>query len=175
MIEDIRQWLGNIESGTREEIWDAAKRLESLTTDTVLRLISLLEHAKGPESRAAAAYVLGFGRYASARTALEQVLDKTNEEASVRGHAAEALAYIQSKESVDVLLKYLEDKNSGVKYWCTFALGQIGDARAVPALEKLAELVGGELYEKLSLRAEALDAIAEIKQRIGGVTPRGDR
>lgn len=89
----------------------------------------------------------------------------------MRGHAAEALAYIQSVESVDVLLKYLEDKNPGVTYWCMFALGQIGSARAIPALERLADRAGNRVYEEHSLRAEALDAIAEINQRLGSVLP----
>ena len=135
-------------------------------------LISLLEKAKGAESRSAAAYVLGFGRYASARTALEQVLDDAQEESDVRGHAAEALAYIQSPRSVGVLLKNVEDNDLGVKYWCIFALGQIGDAEALPALKRLAERVGSQSYEKHSLRAEVLDAIAEISQR---VVPNGNR
>lgn len=113
MIEDIQHLLRTIENGKREEVWEAAKELESLTTDTVLCLISLLEKAKGAESRSAAAYVLGFGRYASARTALEQVLDDAQEESDVRGHAAEALAYIQSPRSVGVLLKNVEDNDLG--------------------------------------------------------------
>ena len=55
---------------------------------------------------------------------------------------------------------------------CTFALGQIGDAKALPALKQLAERVGSQSYEKHSLRAEVLDAIAEISQR---VVPNGNR
>jgi HEAT repeat protein len=101
--------------------------------------------------------------------ALEQVLDDIEEDASVRGHVAEALAYIQSERSVDMLLKHLEDKNPGVEYWCAFALGQIGHVKAVPALKRFAERAGDDFYEKHSLRTEALDAIAAINQRAGGV------
>jgi HEAT repeat protein len=174
MTDDIRNLLGTVENGTRKEIWEAAKQLESVSVEMVLSLLRLLESGEQTETRAAAAYVLGFGRFASARTALEQVLDDTEEEASVRGHAAEALAYIQSRESVDVLLKHLEDRNPGVTYWCTFALGKIGSAKAVPVLGHLADRVGDQLYEKHSLRAEALDAIAEINQHLGKVAPNGD-
>jgi HEAT repeat protein len=172
MTEHIQNLLRTVENGSRENIWEAAKELSTFATDMASSLISLLEKAERAETRAAAAYVLGFGRFASARTSLEQVLDNTTEEASVRGHAAEALAYIQGRESVDVLLKHLEDRDPAVKYWCTFALGQIGDAKALPALKHLAERVGGQSYEKHSLRAEILDAIAEISQR---VVPNGNR
>jgi HEAT repeat protein len=168
MIDHIQKLLRIVENGSREDIWEAAKELSAVTTDLASRLISLLNNSEQLDTRAAAAYVLGFGRFASARTALEQVLDNIEEEAFVRGHAAEALAYIQSPESVDVLLKHLEDQSPGVTYWCMFALGQIGNARAVPLLEGLAERLGSRMYEKYSLRAEALDAIAEIKRRQRG-------
>ncbi len=166
MTEHIRNLLRTVENGSRENIWEAAKELSTFATDMASSLISLLDNAERAETRAAAAYVLGFGRFSSARTSLEQVLGNTNEEASVRGHAAEALAYIQGRESVDVLLKHLEDRDPGVRYWCTFALGQIGDAKALPALKHLADRVGDQSYEKHSLRAEVLDAIAEINQRV---------
>jgi HEAT repeat protein len=164
MMEDIQRLLRTIENGKREEIWEAAKQLESVTTDAVLQLVSLLENAKDAHSRSAAAYVLGFGRYASARTALEQVLDDVDEDADVRGHAAEALAYIQNPRSVGVLLRNVQGDNPGIQYWCTFALGQIGDPAALPVLKQLAEPADDRTYEGHSLRAEALDAMAEIEQ-----------
>ncbi len=166
MTVDIRGSLKAIETGTREEIWEAAKQLESLAAEIVLSLIRLLENAECADTRAAAAHVLGLGRYASARTSLEQVLRNVEEEASVRGHAAEVLAYIQNKESVDVLLNQLGDADPGVKYWCIFALGQIADAKAVPALKRLSESIADQFYEKHSLRNEALDALAEIDNRL---------
>ena len=165
MTEHLQRLLRTVETANREDIWEAAKELSTFATDMASSLVSLLDNAERAETRSAAAYVLGFGRFASARTSLEQVLDDADEDASVRGHAAEALAYIRDKESVDVLVKHVEDKDPGVKYWCTFALGQIGDAKSLPALKRLAESIGGQLYEKHSLRAEVLDAIAEINQR----------
>jgi hypothetical protein len=50
---------------------------------------------------------------------------------------------------------------------------KIGDAKALPSLKHLAENAGNQLYEKYSLRAEALDAIAAINQGLDGVTPNG--
>ena len=166
MTENIQNLLATAKNGSREEIWEAAKELTSIATEIASSLLSLLQKAERFETRAAAAYVLGFGRFASARIPLEQVLDDTDEDASVRGHAAEALAYIRGRESVDVLLKHLLDKDPGIKYWCAFALGQIGDVKALPALKNLAGSVGDQFYETHSLRAEILDAIAEINQRV---------
>jgi HEAT repeat protein len=173
MTEHIQDLLATVKNGSREDVWEAAKEISSFATDLATSLIALLK-AERADTRAAAAYVLGFGRFGSARTSLEEVLDNIEEESSVRGHAAEALAYIQARESADVLLKHLGDKNPGVTYWCTFALGQIGDVKAIPALKHLAERVGEQRYEKYSLQAEALDAIAEISQRSGRATADGD-
>ena len=124
MTENIQLLLRSIEGGNREEVWEAAKQLESITLEVVSALLKLLKNAKQADARAASAYVLGFCRYSSARIDLEQILDDTSEEAFVRGHAAEALAYLGSKESVEILLKHLEDKDAGVRYWCIFALGK---------------------------------------------------
>src|SRR5260370_20044010 len=166
MTADIGELLRTIEKGTREDIWEAAKQLESLGVEITSSLIRLVENAEGAEARAAAAYVLGWGRHASARASLEQVLRNTEEQVFVRGQAAEALAYIQNKDSVDVLLSQLEDAHPGVKYWCIFALGQIADAKAIPVLKRLSENIGDQSYETHSLRSEALDAIAEIDRRL---------
>jgi len=171
MTPNIQDLLRSVENGSREDMWEAAKELSTLAADMASSLISLLENAERAETRAAAAYVLGFGRFASARTALEQILDDVGGDASVRGHAAEALAYIQNPESVDMLLRHIGDENPGVTYWCTFALGQIGNTRAIPALGRLADRAADRVYEGHSLRAEAFDAIAEINRRLESVLP----
>src|ERR1700730_8385920 len=132
MTDDIRQLLKALEGGTREETWEAATELSSIGTEATLHLISLLTKAEAADTRAAAAYVLGTSRHQSARAPLEEVLRNVNEESLVRSHAAEALGYVQNRESVVVLLKQLKDKDPSVRYWCIFALGQIGDPEAVP-------------------------------------------
>jgi HEAT repeat protein len=168
MTETIHQLLNTIENGKPEEIWEAAKRLESITNDTVLSLLRLLESGRQAETRSAAAYVLGFGRYASARGSLEHVLAKVGEESSVRGHAAEALAYIGDARSAEVLLRHLDGEDLLIKYWCIFALGQVGDDQAVDPLKHAAESAGEKMYRTLSVRAEALDAVAQIERRVRG-------
>jgi len=165
MIGDVERLLRTLETGTQEEIWEAAKELESLVLDVSLSLLRRLRDPKR-ETRAAAAYVLGFGHFASARVPLEEVLEDVKEDAFVRGHAAEALGYIGDRESVKVLLKQMEDREAGVRYWCIFALGQIGDARALPALRRVVEARDDEYYEGHSLRSEAQDAVAQIERRV---------
>lgn len=165
MIVDHEKLLGTLESGTREEIWEAAKALEALVLDISLVLLRRLKDSPKTDTRAAAAYVLGFGHFASARIPLEEVLEDANEDSFVRGHAAEALAYIGDRESAKVLLRQMEDPDPGVRYWCIFALGQLRDERALPALKRVAESPEDQFYESHSLRAEARDAIAEIEER----------
>lgn len=165
MIGDHEKLLGTLESGTREEIWEAAKDLQSLVLDISLVLLRRLRDSAKTDTRAAAAYVLGFGHFASARIPLEDVLDDANEDSFVRGHAAEALAYIGDRESAKVLLKQMEDTDPGVRYWCIFALGQIRDERALPALRRVVEATEDEHYDGHSLQDEARDAIAEIEGR----------
>src|ERR1700728_4236320 len=164
MIKDIRPLLTAIETGTMDDTWEAAKELSSIGTETILLLISLLTKADKADSRAAAAYILGANRYASARASLEDVLRNPNEEPLVRGHAAEALGYIQNPKSVAVLLEQLRDRNAGVRYWSIFALGQIKDREAIPALKLITENPEDECYDNHSLRREALDAIHEIER-----------
>jgi HEAT repeat protein len=167
MIGDVERLLRTLETGTREEIWEAAKELESLVLDVSLSLLRRLRDPKR-DTRAAAAYVLGFGHFASARVPLEEVLEDVKEDALVRGHAAEALGYIGDRESVKVLLKQMEDSDPGVRYWCIFALGQIRDTRAIPALRRVAEAERDEYHDGHSLRAEAGDALAQIEGGSGG-------
>ncbi len=165
-MNHIQQLVRTVEHGNSNDIWEAAKELSALATDLASSLMSLLADADGKVTRAAAAYVLGFARFASARDALEDALDNRDEDVNVRGHAAEALAYIHNVESVGVLVRNLEDPDPGVKYWCTFALGQIGSAKALSSLRHVAEHAGEQMFEKYSLRAEALQAIDMINERL---------
>lgn len=167
MSDDVHvpRLCGIIQDGSREDVWEAAKELESIVIDATSSLLRVLTDGKNADARAAAAYVLGFGRFAAARIALENVLDNTREDVFVRGHAAEALAYIGDPRSTHALMENLHDDHPGVKYWCLFALGQIGETGALSALRRFVENGEDECYEGRPLRAEALAAIAEIERR----------
>src|SRR6266516_1916654 len=110
MSDNITDLLKSIEQGSDEEIWEAAKELCSILQSQILApLLVLLKKGVSPTTRAAAAYVLGSSRFSLARTSLEEVLTNATEASFVRGHAAEALAYICNRESVPWLLKGLAE------------------------------------------------------------------
>lgn len=163
MTPSPKELLAGLRSSSREEIWESAKQLEQITLETTLELIRLLDNGQSPDTRGAAAYVLGFTKCGAARVHLEQLVADAAEDAPVRGHAAEALGYIGDPRSIETLIHYMEVGVSSLTYWCAFALGQIGDPRAIPALEKVAESSGEQAYEGHSLRGEALDAISQIR------------
>jgi HEAT repeat protein len=163
MNDRVEVLLKSIRNGTREEVWEAAKKIFDTSAGIALSLMRTLEEAEHADARAAAAWALGMSGFASARESLEEVVGNAEEECSVRSHAAEALAYIGDPRSVPLLIEHLGEKHPGIRYWCTFALGQIGDPQAVPSLRRIAESAGGERYEGHSLREEALDAISHIE------------
>ena len=164
MSDRIQKLVETIGRGSREDVWEAAKELAEVSADLVLELVHILKNGMDTNNRAAAAYALGFGRLADSRIALEDVLTTQAEVAGVRGHAAEALGYLEDRRSLDVLIQSLSDKEPAVVYWCTFALGQIGDSSALPALNDLVQRAGTQLYETHSLKDEALDAIGAIRR-----------
>lgn len=46
----------------------------------------------------------------------------------------QSLGYLQDRESVDLILKSLKDKSTGVRIFAARALGEIGDQRAFSGL-----------------------------------------
>lgn len=146
-------------------LWESAKALGSLRAKMVVRpLISLLE-SNSTEHRAAAAYTLGIMREHSAIKPLHKVLANRKESARVRGHAAEALAYIRDRRSFSALLSALSDRSPEVRWWAAFALGEMGDKRALQALNQLAAKDSGRLQSGRSVRVEARRACQRLDQR----------
>jgi len=125
------------------------------------------------EVRDAAAYALGFcaegTQTQQAVKALTSVVAAQNEMPMVRGTAAEALANLAEVQSMPVLIGTLQDTSNEVRFWSAFALGQLGDARAIPALEQLAMTDKTGLAHWGSVRQEALDAINQIHEVNAGV------
>jgi HEAT repeat protein len=119
--------------------WEAAKALIALGDKRVVPpLIALAQGAGASEQRAAAVYALGFLYDARALAPLVQVLRDRREDAQLRGHAAEALAYLGHRRAVPALIAALDDPSPEVRLWSVFALGELGDRRAVAPLERLA-------------------------------------
>ena len=173
MTDDIRNHLRNLVGGDRIEIWESAKALISINHELARELMRLVSEGPSPDVRAAAAYVIGFSRLSVARDRLERCLANRSEDPMVRGYAAEALGYLgASASSLNVLIAQLDDPDICVRYWCVFALGVVGDPRAVPVLLRLRErLTGEERCGEHSLQQEIADALAQIADQ--GEAPNG--
>lgn len=123
----------------RELLWESAKALALMNAGYMADV--LLTHLDSTDSRraAAAAWTLGRLGHPSSVEPLRAVLRKTGTHHDVRAHAAEALGCLGSREAVTDLVAALGDSTAEVRYWAAFALGQIGDPGALPALERLAQ------------------------------------
>jgi len=153
--------------GAADLTWVAAKALITLHADDVApTMVRVLAH--GPASRqSAAAYVLGWLRVATTAPALRAAALDPDLDADVRGHAAEALGVMAARDAVPALITLLSDASPEVRYWAACALGQIGDPASVPALERMAGTDVAVIPHGLSLKEEALDALATIRERDG--------
>jgi len=126
-------------------------------------LISVLRTGRRPFNRAAAAYVMQVVTTPKVVAALERCVADFAESVRVRGEAAEALAPNHRRKSHDVLLKHLTDSSKDVWFWCAFALGQIAELRAVPALKGLVATDKRTVRGFHSVSKEAEDAIRNIE------------
>jgi HEAT repeat protein len=140
---------------------------EIRTRQTRRGLERILVSGKSAEARKRAAWALGFLRYEHAAPALLRTLADRNEETDVRAHAAEALGHIAPQtghdEALAALLHALTDPEPEIRFWAAFALGNLGDERAIPALQRLADRDSDSVPGWWSIRKEALDSIEQIK------------
>ncbi|HLK88362.1 MAG TPA: HEAT repeat domain-containing protein [Polyangia bacterium] len=151
------------ESGLRIE---AAKSLGTLAApDTIPELVRALTEEGEPDVRSAIAAALGLTGDERAVDPLLAKLGDTSEQAAVRGAAAEALTGPRSPRAVDPLIAALADPEAEVRFWAAFALGQLGDERAIPALEQLARSDTAVLEGWGRISDEASEAISEIRAR----------
>jgi HEAT repeat protein len=95
---------------------------------------------------------------------LLRVLDDATEQPSVRGVVAEALTGPRSLRAVPHLVAALRDPHIEVRFWAAFALGELGDASALPSLEELARTDDGVLEGWGTIRDEASAAVESIRQ-----------
>lgn len=137
---------------------------EAGLVQSVQPLLKLLTEDKENQVRIAAVYALGL---LGAREALETILEilkNKNEDSGLRGSAAEALADIGDTRAIDPLMEALSDESVEVRFWSVFALGELGDASVLPALQKIEETDGGFLEGWHSIKEEAGESINRIKQ-----------
>lgn len=104
-------------------------------------LIDALLHDENPHRRHAAARALGWIRKSQriAAHALAQCLSDPSQPQPAREEAAESLAYVGTRDSIDALIGAAKDPNVRIRFWAAFALGGKvrKDPRATQALESL--------------------------------------
>ena len=162
-LDQRRDVISKLNGCSEIEAFEAAK---SIWVDPDERLASLLIRTlkKGlrPFNRTAAAFAMQIVTTPRTVRALETALKNKTENSRVRGEAAEALAHGHRKKSHDILLIGLLDPNQDVRFWCAFALGEMAEKRALPALKHIAANDRRVVKGFHSVAKEAADAIENI-------------
>lgn len=151
-----------LERSPLELVWEAAKSLTTMATDGEIFHHMLLE-SKDSEVRRVAVYALGILRDVTAVETLCNILLNPNEPPSLRGQAAETLGCIGTEASVEPLLAATRAEPAEVRFWSVFALGRIGDMRAIPVLQELAAHDHAVVEDWWEISKEARDALDEIR------------
>jgi HEAT repeat protein len=123
--------------------WQAATALSRVDDPRTLRRVERLLEGRGrDESRAAAAYVLGFSGVNEVSDALARRLADPEESPVVRSHAAEALGHLLQHQPVlaeirTAIVATLRDPEPEVRFWSAFAAGVLDLQESRPQLERL--------------------------------------
>jgi HEAT repeat protein len=162
--EQRQQIISQLNGRNQVDAFEAAKAVWEDSDKQLERpLIQLLRNGRRPFNRAAAAYAMQVVRTPQTIRALEGTVRNKREHPRVRGEAAEALAHCHRRDSHDVLLAGLLDPSKDVRFWCAFALGEMAEKRAVPALQRLAASDKRIVKGFHSVSKEAGDAIDNIQ------------
>lgn len=149
--------------GAAQELW------EKDDSDSLRSVINTLRHGKRVVNRTAAAYALNLMHGKPSVLALEKSVDDRQEHPRVRGQSAESLAHNHRENSHRIVLKNLMDPSKEVRFWCAFALGQMGDRDALVNLGQLARkdrrIVRGFWSGSREARAAIRNIQDEIRER----------
>lgn len=132
--------------------------------DAVEVLLNTLEQDSSKAVRLAALHALGMLSSPRSVVGVIGVLQNPEEDADVRADAAEALAHIRDDRIVYVLIDSLQDRNPLVRYSAAYALGEQGDASALPVLRKIGSS-DDAVTPWGSVASRALDSIRIIMAR----------
>jgi HEAT repeat protein len=130
------------EQDKKDDLYTTALTLEELNDlRAIPTLIQTLLEDPNPDRRHAAARALGWIHPSSGTTALAlaRCLADSTQPQPVREEAAESLAYVGTRATIDALISALSDSDVRIRFWAVFGLGGScrGDARAVQALESV--------------------------------------
>lgn len=162
--EQRQEIISRLNGRNQVDAFEAAKAVwEDSDIQLQRPLIQTLRNGRRPFNRAAAAYAMQVVSTLQTIRALEGAVRNKREHPRVRGEAAEALAHCHRRKSHDVLLAGLRDPSKDVRFWCAFALGEMAEKRAVPALKRLVATDSRIVKGFRSVAKEADDAIENIQ------------
>lgn len=98
-------------------------------------------------------------------TQLVKIAIDEDEDLEVRTVAIEALGQTRVKNTQPILLPLLEHKESDIRFWTVYALGQFADSSIIPQLKHIAQSDDGFVPDFGSVRDEAEGAITSIINR----------
>ena len=165
--------LSMVERARSEIGWEAAKSLVILLRNgskATRKLKQALLHGRSPHNRAAAAYVFGLTGNTSSIPLLVKVLEGSDTP-EVRSHVAEALGNIGDANTSGSLIPALSDPSPQVRFSAAYALGELGNERAIAPLKRLASAKSTPSSKSGSVKAQARRSIRRIRRR----SPAGNR
>jgi HEAT repeat protein len=162
--EHRRRIVSGLNGRNQMDAFEAAKAIwEEPDRSLEWQLILTLTCGRRPFNRTAAAYAMQVVTTPRTIRALERVVKNKSEQPRVRGHSAEALAHCHRKKSHVALLTGLDDSSKEVRFWCAFALGEMAEKRAIPALKRLVASDKRIVKGFHSVAKECADAIENIQ------------
>jgi HEAT repeat protein len=132
--------------------------------EAVEKLLRMLD--ADDQTREVVAWALGEISDERAQAPLLAVLADRSQPADLRGQAAESLGTIDhAANAVPALIAALGDAEAAVRFFAAFALGGIGDPRALEALDRVAATDHALVPGFSSVADEARNAAAHIRAR----------
>jgi hypothetical protein len=129
------------EQTEKDDLYATALTLESLNDRRAVPLLIRALLQDGNPHRRHAARALGWIRQPgrAAALALAHCLIEPAQPQPAREEAAESLAYVGTRETIEPLISVLRDPDVRIRFWVVFGLGCScrGDVRAIRALESV--------------------------------------
>lgn len=129
-----------IQSGELHLAWEAAKALIIFDSSKVTdRLIQILFDSPNVESRAAAAYALGFRGDKKAASYLMRVVRSETETDYVRSEALEAIGVlsVRNHDTIKGLTELLSHNSISIRFWAAYALASIAKKKDEEVIAEL--------------------------------------
>jgi len=145
----------------------AGKKIIKAGSKAIPELIKALDHKKG-KVRIASIFLLEQINDKSAIPSLIKVVSNETRKENERAAAAMALGRMGSKESSEILIKYLSDDSNTLKMACIISLGMLKEEKAVPHLAKLTRDKNEQIrkFSIQSIRSIGNKAIQELEKTI---------